>query len=334
MSRDKREAESAERRARRLAERAEERARRKEEQAVSSAQRAQRLAERAARQSSRGRARDNTIEDIVDEVTQKAEAWIGDTTRSLFHGDDEQEIRRAERKAERAQQDAAAARAAAEQANSAAENIRHADSVTGDRSTDDLYQERPSHRRRSKRSQRSQQSGRFDWSSFDFPDRHAFYGAWHKSKRKRGAHLYRDKERGKFLGVCAGFADYFGRPAWEMRLYAVLGLFFVPSLLIPTYFIAYFLMDDKPYFRRVTDRFGEPVDASADDESHYRDLEQEADLQTGKRNRDSQLSNVQAMKLARDKFSDIEQSLRQMERHVTSSQFELQRELRKISGED
>lgn len=46
------------------------------------------------------------------------------------------------------------------------------------------------------------------------------------------------------------------------------------------------------------------------------------------------MNNVQTMKVAKEKFSDIEQRLREMESHVTSSRFELQRELKKISGED
>ena len=46
------------------------------------------------------------------------------------------------------------------------------------------------------------------------------------------------------------------------------------------------------------------------------------------------MNNVQAIKTAKGKFADIEQRLRQMETHVTSSQFELNREFRKISGED
>lgn len=48
----------------------------------------------------------------------------------------------------------------------------------------------------------------------------------------------------------------------------------------------------------------------------------------------SKLNNEQAMKTAREKFADIEQRLRQMESHVTSSRFELQREFRKMVGED
>ncbi len=165
------------------------------------------------------------------------------------------------------------------------------------------------------------------------------YGSpWARARKRRSAHLYRDRQRKKFLGVCAGVADYFGRPAWEIRLYTVLGLFLISSVVVPAYFITYFLMDDRPYYRRVTDRF----DDTADIDDQMRDDaggpvggsgEKDDMSMTRGKGQDQRMSNVQAMKTAKRKFSDIEQRLRLMETHVTSSRFELQRELKKISDE-
>ncbi len=333
MSRDRRDAERAARRARRLAERAEERARRKERQAERAAERAERLAERASKRPSREKDLDKSIEDLVDEVTQKAEAWIDELidTGGL---EDDRDVERADKKAKRAQREADKARASADRAEQAADEMS---SSIDDEFVD--YEPSPRRRGRSKR-----KSGRRRYG-------HGRFGAsWSRARRRRTAHLYRDREHKKILGVCAGIADYFGRPSWEIRLYAVLGMMFIPQIVFPAYFITYFFMDDKPYYRRVTDRFDDEMDTFYDerDDLTTRDAEKGSKNSSEKRSgasnmsgrrargagQEPKMSNVQAMKTAKDKFYDIEQRLRQMETHVTSSRFELQRELKKISGED
>lgn len=343
MSKDKRDAERAARRAKRLAERAEERASRKESQAERASERAERLAERVNRP---GREKDleKSIEDLVDEVTQKAERWIDDKTRQMFDSpDEEREIKRASSEARKAKKEAEKARKSADQAGRAAEELSdYEDSLDGDSDFEDLFEEVEQPRRRTRaqarKARRKARSGReshgFAWAYYEWPKSRS------RARKRKSAHLYRDRQRKKICGVCAGVADYVGRPTWEIRLYAVLGLIFIPSVTIPSYFITYFFMDDKPYYRRVTDRFEEGVDS--------RDSERN-DIKSGKRNpskgrqadvsdslseNEPVMSNVQAMKTAKDKFSVIEQRLRQMEGHVTSSRFELQREFRKISGED
>ena len=344
MSKDKRDAERVARRAKRLAERAEERARRKERQAQRAAERAARLAQRANRRPGRDTELDKSIADLVDEVTQKAELWIDDQTRGMFDSrDEEREIKRVASEAEKARKQAENARQSADQAGRAAEELsQYEESLGVDSDFEDLVEEveRPRRRtrggarkaRRKARAQRNSQG--FTWVYDALPRSRS------RARRRKSAHLYRDRQRKKICGVCAGVADYVGRPVWEIRLYAVFGVIFIPSVVIPSYFITYFLMEDKPYYRRVTDRFEEAIDG--------RDSEYD-DRNSGKRNRpgerqfhgsndlsenDSAMSNVQAMKTAKNKFSDIEQRLRQMEGHVTSSRFELQREFRKISGED
>ena len=189
----------------------------------------------------------------------------------------------------------------------------------------------------------------------------------HKSRRRSARHrrptllsrfnadktLYRDKKRGKVFGVCAGLAEYLDVKTWQVRLFSLLGLLFVPSLTLPVYFILYFLMENKPYYREVADRFeAEGFDHYADefdaDEAWADDDGFEgavAGSRAGKPPRYSrdgrhtsagsrQRSNAQVLRLAKNRFSDIEQRVRAMESHVTSSQFELQRELKKIAGDD
>jgi phage shock protein C len=346
VSKEKRDAERAARRARRLAERAEERARRKEQHARQAAERAERLAERVKRRSPRERDLEKSIEDLVDDVAQKAEHWIEEQTKGLFdYGSDGEDLKRAEGRARRARKDADKARESANKAGQAAADLSDLEDELEDELSmsmdedfdvdfdeDDyekLYDADSGRRRSRKRGRRKYGYGRQrhydDWG----------FGARSRARRRRSAHLYRDRQRKKVGGVCAGFADYFGRPTWEIRLYAVLGVMFLPSIVIPSYFVAWFLMDDKPYYRRVTDRFD--AEARGSHEIPSRDSRKRRDRGERMKQTDPAkpvMNNVQAMKTAKQKFSDIEQRLRVMETHVTSSRFELNREFKKISGED
>ncbi len=366
---DRKDAERAARRAQRLAERALERANRKERQAQRAAERAERLAERASHKPSRERDIEDSIEDLVDEVTQKAEAWIGEKTRVLFDSQ-RSDRERAGGQARRAQREAERARAEASRAEREAAKLEKRRQLEEEQLEEDRLEQERFHQeqdedyvmgdgygtdenRSSRRRRRSHRNWHGGWGS---GWNSSWYGDdWFETPRRwkrRSGHLYRESRGKKILGVCAGIASYFGRSNWEIRLYAILGLFIIPSVTIPAYFITYFVMDDKPYYRKVTDRFAESAtrrgnrrsqrkrgeafgaDAVAGEaeEDWQMDTRQKGRARTGPRH--TEYTNVQAMKIAREKFTDIEHRLRKMETHVTSSRFEFDREFRKISGED
>ncbi len=336
--RDRREAESAARRAQRLAQRAERRAIRKGEQAARASERADRLAERAKRKPRRERDLEDSIEDLVDEVTEKwsrkAEDWIGEHPDGLRG----QEPDRAEDAHGRAEAAARKARRDARRLSDDAERRVH------DLEEDDLDDEEEltvpprSSRRRRRRIRAAQSAGSGRAASRRLDGARSWGQGWgdrvrsrrHRHGRRTG-NLYRDSRKGKVCGVCAGAADYFGIETWQLRLCAVMGLIFIPQVTVPAYFCTYFLMDDKPYYRRVTDRFENLVKDSPPDDDHEQRREQPM---TRQKSREPRFNNVQAMRTAKEKFSDIEERLRAMETHVTSSRFELQREINKISGEE
>ncbi len=166
-----------------------------------------------------------------------------------------------------------------------------------------------------------------EWRNEKARRRHHRY----RSRRRREP-LYRDTEHKKICGVCAGVADYFGKPAWVIRVYALIGLIFIPSVMLPIYFAMYFILDDKPYYRRVADRFDDEFDSETRAEKDA-NTEEARRKSESRRHRPTAMDVAQAMQQAREKFSDIEQRMRCMETHVTSSRFELQREFKKISGE-
>lgn len=157
-----------------------------------------------------------------------------------------------------------------------------------------------------------------------------------RTKMRFRTGLYRDPDRKKICGVCAGFADYFGIEVWQMRLGAILGLVFIPQLIFCGYFVAYFLMDKKPYYRRVTDRF-DRVKRQAEteyDAEEDRTSVNEDDSRTDRNNQKPRMPSGLALRTAKSKFAELEDRVRSMESHVTSSTFELQRELKKLSGEN
>ena len=326
--RERRDAEKAARRAKRLADRAEQRAERKGEQAQRAADRAEELAERAYRRKSpkdRAREFDRSIEDIVDDVadkwSRKAEDWIDDQSHKLFENEPSHRASgegkdSAQVEARRARKQAELARKAAEEAAAYAKMSNNTGRKASGRSP-----RHKSHRRSF--DYKAEVKSRFDRSR--------------RRKWRRYGNLYRDTHNKKVLGVCSGSAEYFGIETWHVRMGAVLGLIFLPSLTVPAYFITYFLMDKKPYYREMSDRY--------DERNGYqsRQSNQEArpmrDRKPDQRSRrfspeDNGVSNGQAMRTARQKFSDIEGRLRSMETHITSSQFELKRELKKISGDE
>jgi len=58
--------------------------------------------------------------------------------------------------------------------------------------------------------------------------------------------LYRDKQNGKLMGVCAGIADYTGINAFWVRLGALVLTGMTGGSTIPFYFFAGILLNKKP----------------------------------------------------------------------------------------
>ena len=343
--REKLEAQREARRTKRLSERAAQRATRQAEQAEQAALRAEQLAKRArqhqsqsrsdarpgsrsgsrrdSRQGPRNRDLDRSIEDFVDDVTdkwsRKAEAWMDDQSSQLFGSD---------RDNYGTEQDYSD--------DFDADLDADLDGEAFDSADDDYRsQSRVDAERRSRRKQRAKRRR----SRMKAEISGQMSRRW--KRRNRNGNLYRNSQNKKICGVCSGIADYWGMETWQVRTMAVFALFIVPSVAVPGYFIAYFLMDDKPYYRQVTDRFHELDEDATGERSMPNSAGQKNSAKrnsgrntTNPDNREPQISNVHALRNARQKFSDIEDRLRSMETHVTSPRFELQRELRKIAGDD
>jgi phage shock protein C len=138
--------------------------------------------------------------------------------------------------------------------------------------------------------------------------------AQHQDYRRsdRTARLYRDPENGKIAGVCAGIARYYGVDNWVVRCIAVTGLLFLGQIVFPAYWIAYFVMEKPP-------KDGQPGGR-----------EQGGDQAAWAPELGSSLSPRRSLRSVAADMDQAELRLRRMESHVTSGQYELQRELNRI----
>lgn len=120
--------------------------------------------------------------------------------------------------------------------------------------------------------------------------------------RARRSRLYRHPGNGVLRGVCAGLADYFGINVVTVRILALLSLFLFPPATLLAYLIAGLLLPPAP------DKLFE-----SDEEARFwRALRTEPS---------ATFSDL------RHRFRGTEQRLRRLESYVTSSGFQLAREI-------
>jgi phage shock protein C len=102
--------------------------------------------------------------------------------------------------------------------------------------------------------------------------------------------FYRDKRNGKFLGVCAGIADYTGLDVTLVRICLIAAIVMGSGAPLLLYFIAAFMVPDKPRSLSLSDtedqRFWQGVRASPtrtarDIRSRFRDIDRRlADIES------------------------------------------------------
>lgn len=126
------------------------------------------------------------------------------------------------------------------------------------------------------------------------------------SFKKRPTRLYKNPQKGKLMGVCAGIADYFDVKIGLIRFLAVVGALLTGIwLFVLGYIILAMILDPMP-----------------------RDLyEDEKEEEFWKQTRKS--PDYTAAELRR-RFRDIERRTAEMEAYMTSSRFKLERELRAL----
>lgn len=128
---------------------------------------------------------------------------------------------------------------------------------------------------------------------------------------REGRNLYRDPQRGKIAGICAGLADYFGVEIWIVRLLAITGLIFAGFITFIAYIAAWFLLDKKPV-------------------TLYRGEEEFSELRMKARSWQAGVTPQQALGRIAHELDALEPRVQRIEKLVTSKEFNLQREFSKL----
>lgn len=115
----------------------------------------------------------------------------------------------------------------------------------------------------------------------------------------RRTKYYLDKQDGKFMGVCAGIADYTGIDVLWVRVATVMSFFLLGWTLL-IYFAIGFLADNKPaglYVDRDDQKFWQgvranPARSTRDVRSKFRDIDRRlADIETYYTSRNTRLAD-------------------------------------------
>ena len=131
--------------------------------------------------------------------------------------------------------------------------------------------------------------------------------------RPRSRTLRRDRKHGRIAGVCAGIANYLGMETWVVRCAAVTGLIFMPNIVFPAYWIAFFVI-------------GKPEE----DEDWPKDAQGREDHNAPAPELGPRLSPRRSLRHVQADLMQAELRLRRIEYHITSGRYELQKELRKL----
>ncbi len=130
--------------------------------------------------------------------------------------------------------------------------------------------------------------------------------------------LQRDSVNGKLAGVCAGIARYYGVEAWMVRCLTITLFLFMPTIVFPAYWIAYFVLGSDAGSSRTRRRRRSRRGRRGSRASRETATEESPGTPT------------EELRSTRSVFDQLEMRLRRMESHVTSGRYDLQRELRKI----
>ncbi len=134
---------------------------------------------------------------------------------------------------------------------------------------------------------------------------------------KRGE-LFRDDEHGKIAGVCAGVADYFGWEIWLVRIVTISAAFLgAGGLVFVLYLAAWVVLEKKSK--------AQPVKAEPTS-SNYTSKPVELKTRVWQRGE----SPKQALQHLNHQFNSMELRVRDIERHVTSNHFQLNREFNNL----
>jgi phage shock protein C len=145
--------------------------------------------------------------------------------------------------------------------------------------------------------------------------------------------LYRDPDKGKIAGVCAGLSDYFGIELWLVRI-IVLSAFFLTAgtFVLVSYVAAWFILDKKPGSNEKHDIFKHYQKSTKNTQKGWRNSSDDEAEKINVKSRVWQAGEPpkQAFHDIKQRFARNESRLRNLETYVTSSEFQLNREINNL----
>lgn len=121
--------------------------------------------------------------------------------------------------------------------------------------------------------------------------------------------LYRNSEKGKLAGVCAGVAEYLNIETWIVRVAFITGLVFSTGFFAVVYIAGWIILDKKEItgkggLRSTVELKTKVYQAGEPPKQAFQDIKQE--------------------------LNELEVELQRMERYVTSNEYQLNRELNRL----
>lgn len=135
--------------------------------------------------------------------------------------------------------------------------------------------------------------------------------------------FYRDADRGKIAGVCAGIANYFGWEVWIVRIVAITALIFMGKPTFIAYVIAWIVFGKAPKQTAEQRRVLKET-TTVENTPDGRSIEIKTRVwEAGEAPKD-------ALKDIAHRFQAMEHNLRDMERYVTSSEYRVRQEINNL----
>jgi phage shock protein C len=148
--------------------------------------------------------------------------------------------------------------------------------------------------------------------------------------------LHRDPNKGKIAGVCAGIAEYFGMEIWLVRILTLTGFFLLaPPFFFVGYIAAWFILEKKPRglsTKLKHDAFEPTSQYNKSQGKGWHNISEQESEKVIVKSKVWQAGEPpkQAFIDIKQRFTKNEGRLRKMETYVTSSEFQLNRELSKL----
>ena len=148
--------------------------------------------------------------------------------------------------------------------------------------------------------------------------------------------LHRDPSKGKIAGVCAGIAEYFGMEIWLVRILTLTGFFLLGG---PFFFVGYiaawFILEKKPHgfsAKAKNEEFAPKTGHNKVQGKGWHNVSAQESEKVVVKSKVWQAGEApkQAFIDIKQRFAKNENRLRKMETYVTSSEFQLNRELSKL----